>query len=117
MLRDGLQPLEVWFGYSLSFLMTTVYVYLGLLIYSTICYEAGTGTPGRFDRWLDRASRPLSLAGVLGTAVAIGSLAGWLVLRFPGPKAMSGTFASVVLAVMILVVITISTAIARDARE
>jgi hypothetical protein len=117
MLRDGLQPLEVWFGYSLSFSMTAVYVYLGLLIYSTVRAESGAEGPDRFGRWLGRAHRPLSMVGLLGSAVAVASLVGWLALRFPGPQAASGTVASLVLVTMILVVAAISTVIARDATE
>ena len=117
MLRDGLQPLEVWFGYSLSFLMTSVYVYLGLLIYSTIRSESGAPGPGRFGRWLQRVHRPLSMLGLVGGVVAVASLAGWLALRYPGPQAVSGTVASVALAAMILAVAAISTGIAREPSE
>jgi hypothetical protein len=117
LLRDGLQPLEVWFGYSLSFLMTAVYVYLGLLIYSTIRAESGARGSGRFGRWLERVHRPLSLLGLVGGLVAVASLVGWLVLRYPGPQAVPGTVASVALAAMILAVAAIGTGIARDPSE
>jgi hypothetical protein len=140
MLRDGLQPLEVWFSYSLSFFMTAVYVYLGLLIYATIQAEAGgrgeAGTRGRGDpetggragaetggRWealrlrVARAYRPLSALGLLGLAIALTSLVSWLLLRYPGPQAVSGTYGSVVLALMILGVAVVSTYIARSAER
>lgn len=124
MLRDGPQPLEVWFSYSLSFLMTAVYVYLALLIYSTLRAERGVGAetladaaPGRFELFLSRTGRPLSLMGLAGLAVAVVSLVGWLTLRYPGPRAVPGTYASVVLAIMVLGVVLVSTLIARGARQ
>lgn len=123
MLRDGLLPLEVWFGYSLSFLMTAAFVYMGLLIFAVFRQEgraadapAGSApAPDRPSR-LARLRRPVELAGLVGLVVALGSLVLWLALRYPGPQAVSGTIASVVLALMVLGVLVISTLIARGAR-
>jgi hypothetical protein len=121
MVRDGWQPLEVWFGYSLSFFMTTVYVYLGLLIWATVRAEGRRPEEApleepRLIRALARARRPLALVGVAGLVAAVGSLAGWLALRYPGPQAVPGTQASVLLGLMILGVAVIATLIARGAR-
>jgi hypothetical protein len=132
MIRDGLQPLEVWFGYSLSFFMTAVYVYLGLLIYATFRAERGAacaneGRPGGqavgksesppSTACLDRAYRPVSVVGLIGLAAALVSLVAWLLLRYPGPQAIPGTYASAVLVLMILGVAAVSTLIARGAER
>lgn len=133
MIRDGLQPLEVWFGYSLSFFMTAVYVYLGLLIYATFRAERGAASanddqpggkavgksesPQRSIARLDRAYRPVSVVGLIGLAAALVSLVGWLLLRYPGPQAIPGTYASAVLVLMILGVAAVSTLIARGAER
>ena len=133
MIRDGLQPLEVWFGYSLSFFMTAVYVYLGLLVYATLRAERGAASvnddrpggeaigeseaskspPAR----LARAYRPVSAIGLIGFVVALVSLVSWLLLRYPGPQAIPGTYASAVLVLMILGVAAVSTLIARGAER
>jgi hypothetical protein len=121
MVRDGWQPLEVWFGYSLSFFMTAVYAYFGLLIWATVRAEgrrpdaAEAGEP-RLVRRLATLRRPLSVAGLVGLAVAVGSLVGWLALRYPGPQAAAGTQASVLLALMIVGVTAVATLLARGAR-
>ena len=119
MLRDGFQPLEVWFSYGLSFFMTAVYVYLGLLIYATVRAEGSGGQAvevgSRWDR-LARFRRPAAVVGVIGAAVALISLVGWLALRYPGPQAIPGTVSSAILALMVLAVVAISTLIARGAR-
>lgn len=121
MLRDGLQPLEVWFGYSLSFFMTAVYVYMGLLIAATLQAEGGLPRGGLFGpTWAARAARlwrPLALLGVVGLALALGSLGGWLALRYPGPQAASGTIASVILALMVFAVAALSTFLAREPED
>ena len=54
------------------------------------------------------------LGGLVGLGIALASLAGWLLLHYPGPDAISGTFASVVLALMIFGVAVVSTLIAKD---
>jgi len=120
--RDGWQPLEVWFGYSLSFFMTSVYVYLGLLIYATVRAEGRQLHPDRAEgtepvviRALGRARGPVALIGVVGLLAAVVSLVGWLLWRYPGPQAVSGTYASILLACMILTVTVIATYIARGA--
>lgn len=107
--RDGLLPLEVWFSYGLSFLMTAVYVYLGLLIYGAL---RGWEVPAGLARTAARARRPVMLLGWAGLAVALGSIGGWLALRYPGPAAVPGTISSVVLALMILGVVAVSTVLA-----
>ena len=122
MLRDGWQPLEVWYGYSLAFLMTAVYAYMGLLIWDTLRVEGRRAAPlaspaseaggGRLARW----RRPAAVVGWLGLVVAVASLAGWLLLRYPGPAAAAGTGASILLALMVLAVATLGTLIARGAR-
>jgi hypothetical protein len=131
MLRDGPQPLEVWFSYSLSFFMTAVYVYFGLLVYATLLAErhrdAGTGRvgdgetgrqgDGETGRRLATMYRPVSAFGLVGLAVAVVSLAAWLLLRYPGPEAIPGTYGSVVLALMVLAVVVIGTVIARGAED
>lgn len=117
MVRDGLQPLEVWFGYSLSFFMTAVYVYMALLIWSTLRAEGGLPQDGLGSAWARRATRlwrPLALLGAGGLVVALAALAGWLALRYPGLQAASGTVASVLLAVMIFAVAALSTVLARE---
>ena len=133
MIRDGLQPLEVWFGYSLSFFMTAVYVYLGLLIYATLRAERGAAA-GKSDRpdseatgesgsgepstaRLARAYRPISVVGLIGLVIGLVSLVAWLLLRYPGPQAIPGTSASAVLVLMILGVAAVSTLIARGAER
>jgi hypothetical protein len=50
----------------------------------------------------------------VGLAIAVVSLVSWLLLRYPGPQAVSGTYGSVVLALMILGVAAVSTFIARS---
>jgi hypothetical protein len=132
MLRDGPQPLEVWFSYSLSFFMTAVYVYLGLLVYATLLAErrgdvgtgrVGDGETGRLrppvaaSPRLATMYRPVSAVGLVGLAVAVVSLAAWLLLRYPGPEAIPGTYGSVVLALMVLAVVVIGTVIARGAED
>lgn len=119
MIRDGLQPLEVWFSYGLSFSMTAVYVYLGLTIVATVRAERGEAVsapeqpPG--GSWPERLRRPAAVVGVVGALAALVSVALWLALRYPGPPAVPGTIASVVLALMVLAVVAISTLIARGA--
>ena len=115
--RDGLPSLEVWFSYSLSFLMTAVYVYLGLLIVSTFRAEgpAGPAEPGRLERLAARWQRPTALLGAVGLVVALVSIVSWLLLRFPGPEASSGTVASLVLAAMVAAVVAVATWLARGA--
>ena len=116
MVRDGWQPLEVWFSYSLSFLMTAVYVYLGLLIYATVRRESGQ-SPATLKPALAAARRPIMGLGLVGLAVAAISLVAWLVFRFPsGPDVARGAVASVVLALMILGVVAACTRIAAGAR-
>lgn len=132
MVRDGLLPLEVWFGYSLSFFMAAVYVYFGFLIYATIRAERGRGDAetrgegepplplgdvgeGRWGAFASRTRRPVMLVGMGGLGIGVVSLAGWLLLRYPGPQAQSGTFASIVLALMVLGVAAVGTFIARGA--
>jgi heme A synthase len=120
MVRDGLLPLEVWFGYSLSFFMTAVYVYFGLLIYATVRAEsrrrvAASPRRSRWAAFAARSRRPVLLVGIAGLAAAVVSLAGWLLLRYPGPQAISGTYASIVLALMVLGVAAVGTLIARGA--
>ena len=88
MLRDGWQPLEVWFSYSLSFAMTAVYVYIGLLIWETLSRESNGRAPLAWSGRLRRLARPLTLLGLVGSLVAAVSLAGWLLLRYPGPQAL-----------------------------
>jgi hypothetical protein len=127
MLRDGWQPLEVWFGYGLSFLMTSVYVYIGMLIYATWRAERPTSSgnepsdgetpPAAPAGRAERLRRPLAVLGVLGLVAALGSIGGWLALRYPGPQAVPGTYASGVLVAMILGVAVVSTLIARGARR
>lgn len=124
MLRDGLQPLEVWFGYGLSFLMTAVYVYMGILIWTTIRAEGPSPSPSapapgnpRTTTRLAHARAPFAVAGVLGLITAVVSIVAWLALRYPGPQAVSGTSASVILALMILGVAIISTLIAKPGDE
>ena len=118
MVRDGLQPLEVWFSYGLAFFMTAVYVYLGLLIYATVRAEGGAAPeaarpdPARAER----LRRPAAVLGTLGAALALASVIGWLALRYPGPQAVPGTIANVILVLMILGVVIVSTLIARGAR-
>ena len=123
MLRDGWQPLEVWFSYSLSFFMTAVYAYLGLTIAATIRAEGGqsptegsSGEAGRAGRVLARYRRPAAALGVLGALTALISLVLWLALRYPGPQALPGTVASALLAAMVLAVVAVSTLVARGAR-
>jgi hypothetical protein len=119
MLRDGLQPLEVWFSYGLSFWMTAVYVYLGLTILATFRRERGDAESSRpvpeDGSRSERLRRPATVAGVAGALLATVSIAMWLALRFPGPQAVSGTIASGILALMVLGVVAISTLIARGA--
>lgn len=118
MVRDGLQPLEVWFGYGLSFFMTAVYVYLGLTIVATLRTEGRAGptrAPADQSGRMERLRRPAAAAGAVGALVAALSVVLWLALRFPGPQAVSGTVASVILALMVLAVVAISTLIARGA--
>lgn len=127
MLRDGLLPLEVWFGYSFSFFMTAVYVYMGLLIYATIRTESRRTQPAAPTAegheptpcsagWPARLYPAAGALGLAGLAVALTSLVGWLVLKYPGPQAASGTVGSLILALMILAVVGIATVIARGAR-
>jgi hypothetical protein len=120
MLRDGWQPLEVWFSYGLSFLMTAVYVYLGLLIYRAARVERWlehreTPLPrmGAAARRLSAWQRPAAWLGLVGLATALGSIGAWLALRFPGPQAVSGTYASALLALMVLGVAAVATLICR----
>lgn len=120
--RDGWQPLDVWFSYGLSFLMTAVYVYLGLLIYATVRAEgrqkdgdAAKPADPAVIRSLGRIRKPVSVIGVIGLLVAVASIGGWLLWRFPGPQAMQGTSASILLAFMIFGVAVIATFIAHGA--
>jgi hypothetical protein len=134
MLREGLQPLDVWFSYSLSFFTTAVYVYLGLLIYASVVAEAGRrgdaatrrrgegATAGEspprcvtLSPLLSRVYKPLSVFGVAGLATALVSLIVWVVLRYPGPQAVSGTYGSLLLALMVLGVAAVGTLTARGA--
>jgi hypothetical protein len=110
-LRDGLPPLEVWFSYGLSFLMTTVYVYLGLLIVQTFRAERGgpeSGPPSGKHR-LSGLRRPIQVLGLAGLVLALVSVGAWLVLRHPGPAAYPGTVASFLLAGLILGVVVLAT--------
>ena len=120
MLRDGWQPLEVWFSYGLSFLMTAVYVYLGLLIYRAARIERWLEVrdgplpgPGALAHRLAAWERPASWLGLIGLVAALGSIAAWLALRYPGPQALPGTYASFLLAAMILGVAAVATLICR----
>jgi hypothetical protein len=61
--------------------------------------------------------RPVSAVGLIGLAVAVVSLVAWLLLRYPGPEAIPGTYGSVVLALMVLAVVVIGTVIARGAED
>jgi hypothetical protein len=138
MVRDGLLPLEVWFGYGLSFLMTAVFAYLGLLIWATLRHE-------RQGQGLDRAQaqraaavdaphltgavtrssaarrrrteRVLTLLGVAGLVASLTAIGLWLLLRYPGPAAVPGTIGSLVLAAMILGVVVVATVVARGAER
>jgi hypothetical protein len=121
MVRDGLQPLEVWFGYGLSFYMTAVYAYMGMLIYATLRDEAPPfaqtlATLEERAAPLGRLRRPIALIGVIGLVIATVSVIAWLVLRYPGARAVSGTYGSVILAAMILGVAVVATLIANGAR-
>ncbi|MCC7107061.1 MAG: hypothetical protein IT307_18170 [Chloroflexi bacterium] len=121
MARDGLLPLEVWFGYGLSFLQTAVYAYLGILILALWRHEGSTGegtappVADKPDR-LRRFRPALNAIGLIGLATSLVSIAAWLLLRYPGPQAVPGTIASGVLVLMILAVVALSTYLARDAR-
>lgn len=116
-LRDGLAPLEVWFSYGLSFLMTAVYVYLGLLIVAALRAEGGgrLEEPGRAGRVVGRWSRPVALLGVGGLVASLASIVGWLLLRYPGPEAATGTVASLVLTAMVAAVAIVATWLTRAA--
>jgi hypothetical protein len=122
MVRDGPLPLEVWFSYGLSFLMTSTYVYFGLLIVAVFRVESAAadsraaatdGLSGQASR-LKAAWRPVSLIGLAGLALALGSIGAWIFLRYPGQQAVPGTMASVVLALMILGVSVVGTLLARE---
>ena len=116
MLRDGWQPLEVWFSYSLSFGMTAVYAYIGLLIWETFSWEGGGSAPKAWSGRLRRLAGPLTWLGLAGALVAVVAVVGWLLLRDPGEEALPGTISSVVLVLMILGVTALCTFIARGAR-
>jgi hypothetical protein len=64
-------------------------------------------------RRLGAWQRPAAWLGLLGLIVALGSIAAWLALRYPGPQAVPGTYASFLLAAMILAVAAVGTLICR----
>jgi hypothetical protein len=116
LIREGWQPIEVWFSYSLSFGMTAVYAYIGLLIWDTLRRESGSApwVPGPR---LARLARPLNVVGLVGAAGSILAIAIWLLFRYPGPAAIPGTIGSVLLVVMILGVTLVCSFIARGAGQ
>ena len=73
------------FSYSLSFGMTAVYAYIGLLIWETFSREGKRERSESLERSPASPGPPVDLAWTGRALVAVVALVGWLLLRYPVP--------------------------------